>query len=516
MAKERLPMRKIREVLRLRWAQGRSVRETALSVGVSTGAVSKLTSRAAIAGLDWAAVDRVEDDRELEERLYGRDVPLSQTRPEPSPAEMHIELKKPGVTLELLHLEYLQAHPTGLKYTAFCQRYRRWKKRRGLTMRQQHKAGEKVFVDFSGKKACITNPKTGEVEPVELFVAVLGASSYTYAEATTSQKLADWLRANVNAFEFFEGVPEVTVPDQLRSAVQVPSRDEPVLQRSYAELGRHYGTSIIPARPRKPRDKAKVEVGVQVVQRWILARLRHETHFSLESLNARIAELLDDLNARPMKHLGGVTRAELYERLDKPALRSLPERRYEHADWRLARVNLDYHIQVFDHFYSVPFALVREEVDVRVSGTTVEVFYRGRRVTSHRRSYVRFGHTTRSEHGPINHQSWAASDPGLLLEWAASVGPCTEAMMRRILENNPRREQVWRSGRALKRVGETYGPKRTEVACERALRFGAVSYKPIQNILKKELDLAPHPDDADSSPDPIHHEQVRGPDYYQH
>ncbi len=516
MAKERLPMRKIREILRLRWAQGRSVRETALSVGVSTGVVSKLTSRATLAGLDWASVEGIEDDRTLEERLYGREVPLSQTRPEPNPAEMHIELKKPGVTLELLHLEYLQAYPTGLKYTAFCERYRRWKKRRGVTMRQEHKAGEKAFVDFSGKRPCIVNPKTGELEAVELFVAVLGASNYSYAEASASQKLPDWLRVSVNAFEFFEGVPEVTVPDQLRSAVAVPSREEPVLTRSYADLGRHYSTAIVPARPGKPRDKAKVEVGVQVAQRWILARLRHETHFSLESLNARIAELVDDLNARPMKHLGGVTRAELYEKIEKPALRPLPERRYEHAEWRLARVNLDYHIQVFDHFYSVPFALVREEVDVRVSATIVEVFHRGQRVASHHRSHVRFGHTTQREHGPVNHQAWAASDPGLLLEWAASVGPCTEAMMRRILESNPRREQVWRSGRALKRVGETYGPQRTEVACERALRFGAVSYKPIQNILKRELDLVPHPDDADAASDPIHHEQVRGPDYYQH
>ncbi len=389
MAKERLPMRKIREILRLRWAQGRSVRDAASSLGVSTGAVSKVTSRAVMAGLDWAAIERIEDDRVLEERLYGRDVPPSHNRPEPNPADMYIELKKPGVTLELLHLEYLQAHPTGLKYTAFCDRYRRWKKRRGATMRQEHKAGEKVFVDFSGKKSCITNPKTGDVESVELFVAVLGASNYTYAEATASQKLADWLRASANAFEFFAGAPEVTVPDQLRSAVQVPSRDEPVLQRSYAELGRHYGTAIVPARPGKPRDKAKVEVAVQVVQRWILARLRRETHFSLASLNARIAELLDELNKRPMKHLGGVSRVELYERLDKPALRPLPERRYEYADWRLARVNLDYHIQVLDHFYSVPFALVREQVDVRVSATTVEVLYRGRRVASHYRSHVR-------------------------------------------------------------------------------------------------------------------------------
>jgi len=515
MARERLPMRKIREILRLRWAQGRSVRETSLSVGVSTGVVSKIAARAAAAGLDWDAVEKVEADDELEMRLYGPVVPLSQSRPEPDPAQMHIELRKPGVTLELLHLEYLQEHPTGLKYTAFCERYRRWRKQVRVSMRQDHKAGEKLFVDFSGKRPQIVDPKTGEVRAVELFVAVLGASSYTYAEATLSQKLPDWLRVSANAFEFLGGVPEVTVPDQLRSAVSVPSRDEPILQRSYAELGRHYGTAIVPARPWKPKDKAKVEVGVQVVQRWILARLRKETYFSLESLNVRILELLDDLNGRPRRELGGVTRAELFKRIDQPALRPLPTERYVYAEWRSARVNLDYHIQVFDHFYSVPFALAREVVDVRVTGATVEVFHRGRRVACHNRGWARFGHTTIREHGPINHQAWADADPGFLLGWAAEVGPCTEALMKRILESNPRREQVWRSGRALKRVGETYGPERTEVACERALRFGAVSYKPVQNILKKGLDLKPHPDEADAEREPITHDQVRGPDYFQ-
>lgn len=286
------------------------------------------------AGLDWDAVEKVEADDELEMQLYGPVVPLSQSRPEPDPAQMHIELRKPGVTLELLHLEYLQEHPTGLKYTAFCERYRRWRKRVRVWMRQDHKAGEKLFVDFSGKRPQIVDPKTGEVRPVELFVAVLGASSYTYAEATLSQKLPDWLRVSANAFEFLGGVPEVTVPDQ-----------------------------------------------------------RRETHFSLESLNVRILELLDELNGRPRRELGGVTRAELFKRIDQPALRPLPTERYVYAEWRSARVNLDYHIQIFDHFYSVPFALAREVVDVRVTGATVEVFHRGRRVACHNRGWARFGHT---------------------------------------------------------------------------------------------------------------------------
>lgn len=468
-----------------------------------------------MAGLDWAAVEQVESDIDLEHRLYGAPVKLSQSRPEPDPSRMHVELRKPGVTLELLHLEYLEEHPTGLKYTAFCDRYRKWRKKLRVSMRQEHKAGEKLFVDFSGKKPTVVDPKTGEVRHVELFVAVLGASSYTYAEAVPSQTLPDWLKVNMNAFEFFGGVPEVTVPDQLKSAVSVPSKDEPVIQRNYAELGRHYGTTIIPARPGKPKDKAKVEVGVQVVQRWILARLRKQTFFCINELNARIFELVDVLNARPRRELGGITRLQMFERIERAALRPLPTERYVYADWKHARVNLDYHIQVLEHFYSVPFALVREEVDVRITGRSVEVFHRGRRVASHMRSRVRFGHTTVREHGPVNHQAWANADPGFLLGWAQQVGPSTERLMKRILESNPHRDQVWRSGRALKRVGEQYGPERTEVACERALRFGARSYKHVKNILKKNLDLQPPPDDCGKETQPISHEQVRGADYFQ-
>jgi transposase len=516
MATERLPMGKTRDILRLRWSLGRSVRQTAASVGASVGAIGKTTTRARAAGLDWAAVEQL-DDGALERRLYGpRRPPPGPTRPEPDPVGMHLELKRPGVTLELLHLEYLEQHPDGLQYTAFCDRYRRWKKRRGLTMRQTHKAGERMFVDFSGKRPCIVDQGTGEVTVVELFVAVLGASSKTYAEATRTQQLPDWIAVHTRAVEYFGGSARVWTPDQLRSAVRRPDKHEPWIQRTYRDQAQHYGAVVIPARPGRARDKAKVEVGVQVAQRWILARLRNETFFSLEELNVRIAELLEELNQRPRRHLGGVSRNDLFERTERATLLPLPQTRFVHHDWKKAKVNLDYHVEVDFHWYSVPHTLVGEHVEVCFSATSVEILHLNKVIARHARSYEKYKPTTKSEHRPANHQAWADRDPGGLLRWATEVGPCTESMMRRIFESNPHRDQTWRSGRALRRVGEKYGPERMEVACQRALRFGARSYKPIERMLKQELDLRPHPDDLVDEAEPIHHNQVRGPGYYLH
>jgi transposase len=506
-------MANTREILRLRWEQSRSVRETAASLDVSTGVVSNTVKRAVAANLTWSEVQSL-DDSALERLLYGARGPAEEPRAEPDCAWIHTELKRQAVTLELLHLEYLETHPGGYQYTAFCDRYRAWKKRRGLSMRQSHKAGEKIFVDFSGKKPRIVDPGTGEIRVVELFVAVLGASSYTYAEATLSQKLPEWISANIHALEFFGGVAEILVPDQLRSAVSDPDRTEPTIQKTYRELARHYSTVVIPARPRRPRDKAKVEVGVQVVQRWILARIRNETFFSLDALNERIHELLEDLNNRPMKHLGRVSRHELFERLERPVLKPLPSDRFEYAEWSFPRVNLDYHVQVDFHFYSVPHQLIGEKVEARATATTVEILYRRERIASHARSYVRYKHTTDPQHRPPNHQAWAETDPGGLIAWATRVGPSTLSLLNRILQSNPYRDQTWRSGRALKRVGEKYGDARTEIACERALRFGARSYKSVERMLKNELDRKPHPDDNEPENAPILHDQVRGPNYY--
>jgi transposase len=493
-------------------AQGRTVREVARSLAISVGAVQKTAARASIAGVTWEIAESL-SEAVLEERLYGRPAKPGDDRPRPDPVYLHRELRRPGVTLELLHLEYLEVRPTGLRYTAFCDVYRRWLSKAGVVMRQVHKAGEKCFVDYSGKKPSYIDARTGEVLEVELFVAVLGASNYTYAEVTATQQVSDFISAHMHAYAYFDGVTEMTVPDQLKSGVTKACRYEPGIQRSYAEMARHYGTAIVPARPYKPRDKAKVEVAVQIAQRWILARLRNVTFFSLGELNRRIAELLEEMNARPMKKLGGVTRRELYERYDQPALRPLPSEAYEIAEWEERTVNLDYHVEHEKHWYSAPYELAQEAVWVRATATTIEVFFLGNRVASHARSALAYKHTTNPAHMPEAHRRHSAGVEGVIA-WGASVGPMTEAMVRRLIDANPVREQGWRSARGLQRVGEKHGPERTELACERALRLGARSYKIVANILSLGRERVPLPGEEPNDAAAIHHENVRGPDYY--
>src|SRR5713226_6042162 len=382
MATERLSMRQTREILRQKWSLRRTHREVAQSLGISSGAVGTTVLRARAAGLAWVQVEALSDEA-LHARVYGPPTPPTRHRPVPDGAYLHAERRKPGVTLELLHLEYLEQHPDGYRYTQFCEVYRHWLHRRGLSMRQVHRAGAKLFVDYAGQKPTMIEATTGEVITVELFVAVLGASNYTYAEATRTQQVPDWVASHQRAFAFFGGVTEAIVPDQLKSGVVVPCRYEPGVQRTYDNFAQHYGTVILPARPAKPRDKAKIEVAVQIVERWILARLRHETFFSLAALNARIAELLTDLNARPMR-LYRASRRELFEQLDRPALRPLPAEAFVYSDWRIgARVSIDYHIELHGHYYSVPYALIHAHVDARLTAATVEIFHRGQRVAAH-------------------------------------------------------------------------------------------------------------------------------------
>ena len=439
MAPERLSMRQIREILRQKWLLGCSHRQVAQSRHVGLGTVSGVLQRAQGAGLDWGQVEVLSEEA-LATRLYGAREATAGARPLPDFAWLHAERRRPGVTLALLHLEYLQRYPTGYGYTQFCDRYRGWLARRGLTMRQIHRAGEKLFVDYAGKKPVLVDPVTGQRTEGELFVAVLGASNYTYAEATATQQVPDWIASHRRTFEFLGGVPAAVVPDQLKSAVVVPCRYEPGLHRTYAEFAQHAGTVILPARPARPRDKAKAEVGVQVAERWILARLRNETCASLAALNARIAALLEDLNGRRMRRYGA-SRRELFERLDRPALRPLPAAPFVDGEWKLARVNIDYHVEVHGHDSSVPHPLVHEPVEVRVAATTVEVFHRGQRVAAHRRSDRRGQHTTVTAHMPQAHQRHRDWSPSRLIAWAQTVGPETAALVAAILADRPHPEQ---------------------------------------------------------------------------
>lgn len=512
MATERLAMHQAREILRQKLTLKRSHREVVAALGVSIGTVSKVAGRAMALGLDWTAIEAL-DDEALDERLFGPRITSHDPRPLPDPASLHVELRRPGVTLQLLHLEYLEHHPDGYRYTKFCDVYRAWLDQRAPTMRQVHAAGDKMFVDYAGKKPHYVERATGEVVEVELFVAVLGASSYTYAEATRTQRLADFTASNARAFTFFGGVTNAVVPDQLKSAVTVSSRYEPGVQRTFAELGRHYGTTILPARPRSPRDKAKVEVAVLVAERWILARMRNEQFDSLGALNARIAELCAELNRRVMRHYKA-SRLELFERLDKPALRPLPEEPFVHAEWTKTRLNIDYHAKVRDHFYSAPFTLVHEELWARSTATTVELFHSRGRVASHLRSDVPGRHTTDPQHMPASHQKHAEWTPTRILGWASTVGPMTAMLSEAILAERRHPEHGYRSCLGLFRLAKRFGNERVEAACGRALAVGARSYRHVESILKHGLDRAPMLDNAPREAPSVAHENVRGSDYY--
>jgi transposase len=511
MATERLSMRKTREILRLKWVLGRSHREIKGAIGVGLATVTGTIARATAANLDWRAVDALSDD-ELENRLYPK-AAAGAERPLPDPAALDLELRKVGVTLRLLHLEYVEHNPGAYGYTQFCEHYRAWKLTQRVTMRQVHRAGDKLFVDYSGKKPCIVDPETGARVEVELFVAVLGASNYTYAEAARTQTVADWVMSHVRALEYFGGVPAAIVPDQLKSGVTRPCRYEPGVQRTYNELGRHYDTVIFPARPGHAKDKAKVEVGVQVAQRWILARLRNQTFFSLEELNERIAELLEELNTRVMVRYKA-SRRELFERLERSVLKPLPTDRFSYGEWKKATPSIDYHVVYDDHFYSVPYQLQGQELWIRATALTVEVFHGEKRVASHLRSYHRGRHTTANEHRSVLHLKHAEWTPERIISWAQTIGNHTALLVEKILAERKHPEHGFRSCIGIIRLDKKYGRDRLEAACARALAVGGRSYSHVHAILQHGLERAALPSrDAEPSA-PIDHENVRGPDYY--
>ena len=514
MAGARLSMHKTREILRQKWSLRRSHREVARSQGVSAGMVGATLRRARMAGLaDWASIESL-SETELADRLYGP--ARLGSRPVPDPLWIHTERQRKGVTLELLHHEYLEQHPDGYRYTQFCEHYRRWCKKRRLSMRQVHRAGEKLFVDYAGQKPKLVDRRTGEEREVELFVAAFGASNLTYAEATETQRVADFIGSHSRALDFFGGVPELVIPDQLKSGVTRACRYEPGLQRSYDEWSRHVGTTIVPARPRKPRDKAKVEVAVQVAERWILARIRNETFFSLRELNVRIAELLEDLNARSMRAYGQ-SRRERFDAIDRPALRPLPREAFELAEWKQARVNIDYHVEWNRCFFSVPHALVHERVEIRATATMLEVFHKGQRVALHHRpTYFAPGSfATIPEHMPKAHRKHLEWTPTRLIHWGQSIGPKTGELVEAILEHRPHPEQGYRSCLGILRLAKQYGNERLESACDRAVLVRARSYRHVQSILKNGLDRVPLPKSEPETPSlPLTHENVRGGDYY--
>ena len=515
MARPRSLMRKIKEVLRLHLGEGLSRRQVSRATGLPYTTIVDHLARARRAGLGWPLPEDM-DDAALEARLFTRTaIPAAAARPLPDWAELDRELRaKKNVTLALLHLEYKERHPEGYQYTQFCRHYHAWRGKLDVVMRQEHRAGEKCFVDWAGQTVPIVDPATGEVAlEAAVFVAVLGASNHTYAQAFASQELEHWISGHVRAFEAWGACPRICVPDNPRTGVTKAHRYEPILNATYAEMAAHYGIAVIPARPYRPRDKAKVEVGVQVAQRWILARLRKRTFFSLTELNFAIKELLVWLNDRPFKKLAG-SRQSRFEELDRPALRPLPATRYQFATWKTATVNLDYHVEADHHYYSVPYQLAREVVDVRLGTSTVEIFRRGRRVASHLRSRARGRHTTASEHMPEAHRRHLEWTPTRIVRWAEGTGPQTAALVSAVMESRPHPEQGYRSCLGIMRLGKRYGDDRLEAACTRALASAALSYRSVESILKTGLDRQPLPEATTAQVAARSHENVRGPDYY--
>ena len=505
-------MRKIKEVLRLKWVSGLSNRQIAASCGIGRPTVSEYLRRAELAGLRWPLPDDLDEAR-LERLLFPPppDLPAQQ-RGIPDWANIHGELKRPGVTLFLLWQEYRQAYPDGYQYSWFCEHYRAWQGKLDLVMRQDHRAGEKLFVDYAGQTVPVIDQTTGEIRQAQIFVAVLGASNYTYAEATWSQSLPDWIGSHVRTFRFLGGVPELVVPDNLRAGVSRAHRYEPDANPTYQDMASHYGVAILPTRVRKPRDKAKVESGVLVVERWILASLRHRQFFSLAELNAAISDLLGKLNARSFRKLPGCRR-DHFEQLDRPALRPLPAEPYVYAEWKKARVHIDYHVAIDGHYYSVPCALVKKEVEVRLTRHTVECFYRGNRVASHRRSDQKGRHTTLTAHMPESHRQAGEWTPERLQRWAAKTGPATEKLILVVLGSRQHPQQAYRSCLGILRLGKAYGDERLEAACRRALVLGSCRYKSIESILKLRLDEQPLEGQQELAL-PDAHDNIRGPAYY--
>jgi transposase len=505
-------MRQVREALRLKHACGQSERQIAAAIGVSRTTVAEYLRRATVSGITWPVPAGL-DDAALEARLFSPPfTPKEALRPQPNWPRIHAELRRPGVTLMLLWEEYRAQQPEGYGYSRFCDLYSDWRGGVSPTMRQTHLAGEKLFVDFAGQTLAVIDPATGEVRQAQVFVAVLGASSLTYAEVRWSQGLADWVGCHVNAFAFFGGAVRQLVCDNLKAGVTAACRYEPGINRTYQEMAAHYGTAVVPTRVRKPRDKAKVEVGVQVVERWILACLRNRRPFGLEEANAAVRALLERLNARPMRRLGA-SRRELFDRLEASRLLDLPPEPFEYAEWRRCRVGLDYHVEVLGHWYSVPHRLSRTVVDARVTERAVELFHNGGRVAAHPRSPLRHRHTTTPDHMPSAHRRHADWTPARLRRDAAAIGSAATGMVEAILAAKPHPEQGFRACLGILGLVRGYGAGRVEAACQRGLDIGARSYGSIASILRNGLDRAYAPEPVPDTP-PIRHPNIRGGGYY--
>jgi transposase len=512
MPKEKLSMRKVKEVLRLKWACDKSHRHIAQSCSIAQSTVSDYLTRAKAAGLSWPLPADL-DEEKLDALLFApKGVRSSGKRPSPSWEKVHGESKRKGVTLLQLWMEYKAEHPDGFQYSQFCSQYRNWKQSVDPCLRQDYRAGENLFVDYCGLTMPVVERSSGEIRQAQIFVAVWGASNYTYAEATWTQQVPDWIASHVRALNWFGGCPELIVPDNLRSGVSRACRYEPDLNPSYQDFAVHYGVTVIPTRVRKPQDKAKAEKGVQTVENWILGPLRQRTFLSLTELNQAIRAGLRDLNERPFQKMAGCRRS-LFESLDQPVLRPLPVEAYAYAEWKKARVPNDYHVEVEGHYYSVPYQSIHRPVEIRIAAQTIEVFAQGLRIASHPRHSHPGGHTTQADHMPESHRAYLDWPPERLQRQAEEIGFFTGQVIAHLLDGRSHPAQGCRSCLGVLRLAKDYGEERLERACQRALLVQALSYQSIRSILKNGLDRLPPPESPPPTP-PLQHENLRGSTYF--
>ena len=509
----RVCMRQVREIVRLGCA-GVSKHQIARRTGVVPSTVRETLKRFAASGLIWPLGDEV-TDTVLEARMY-RNAGKKQGHrqyAEPDWAWVHRELKRKHVTLSILWDEYIAQHPDGYRYSRFCDLYRGWEGKLSVTMRQAHTGGEKLFVDYAGDRVEVFDRLTGEARSAWIFVAVMGASSFTYAEATWSQGLADWIGAHTRAFEAIGGVAHLIVPDNTKTAVIKACLYEPAVNRTYTEMAAHYDTAILPARPRKPRDKAKVEAAVLIMERWILGRLRHQRFYSLEELNVAIRTLLVRVNDElPIRRLGQ-TRRQLLEELDRPALKPLPVEAYVFAEWRIRRVGIDYHVDVERHYYSVPHRFAKEPVEARLTARTVEIFVKGERVAAHMRGSGNGKHTTVPEHMPASHRRYAGWTIERIRRDAAAIGTSVATLCELILEERSHPEQGFRACLGIVRLVKAFGQERVDAAAARALEIGARTFGSVKSILDNNLDRQAAPRRAEDGL-ALQHRNIRGSRYY--
>jgi transposase len=512
MANQRLAMRRIREILRLCWDLKLGQTKVAQSLGISSSTVNRLLHSAVAAGLTWPLPEEL-DDPTLERLIYPPPEFRPKTRPEPDWQYVYEQLKSKGVTLTLLWQEYKEHHPDGYQLSQFCDRYRSWRAQLNIAMRQKHRAGDKTFSDFAGAKFTVIDPSTGEVQYAHLFVSALGASNFTFADVFRDESSESWCTGQALAFQYFGGVPAAIVPDNPRSAVNKPCRYEPELNEAFRSMASHFGCAVLPARVRHPKDKAKAESAVGVVTRWIFARLRNRTFFSFEELRAAIRELLDDLNNRPFKKLPGCRRSA-FEHLDRPALKPLPSRAYEYFEINKVRVGIDHHVEFEQHWYSVPFHLVRKEVELRVTATCIEILHGGRRVCSHHRSFEKGTATTEDEHRPKAHREYATRSPARLLTWAQTIGSFTLRLIESTFESKLHPEQAYNRSIGILKLAKKFGNDRLDAACNRGLLTGATSYSSIKSILTTGLDRLPVAPPNAASQLRISHQNIRGANYF--